>query len=86
MDATVDIFYGIFLLDDTISHLFATTNMKKKRMKQKAFLALAFGGPNNYSSLDMCAAHAPYSRKRPKQRPFQYGRRTSASCSGRIER
>jgi hemoglobin len=59
MDATVDIFYGKFLTDGTISHLFATTNMKKKRVKQKTFVALAFGGLNYDSGLDMRAAHAP---------------------------
>jgi truncated hemoglobin YjbI len=59
MDATVDIFYGNFLLDDTISHLFATTNMKKKRVKQKTFLTLAFGRLNYNSGLDMRAAHSP---------------------------
>jgi hemoglobin len=48
-----------FLLDDTISHLFATTNMKKKRVKQKTFMTLAFGGLNYNSGLDMRAAHAP---------------------------
>jgi hemoglobin len=58
MDATVDIFYVKFLADDTISHLFATTNMKK-RVKQKTFMALAFGGLNYDSGLDMRAAHTP---------------------------
>ena len=63
VDATVDIFYKKVLADDSISHFFATTDMKKQRMKQKAFLAVAFGGPNNYSGLDMRAAHAPLVEK-----------------------
>lgn len=63
VDAAVDIFYKKVLADDSISHFFATTDMKKQRMKQKAFLAVAFGGPNNYSGLDMRAAHAPLVEK-----------------------
>jgi hemoglobin len=37
--------------------------MNKQRAKQKAFLAFAFGGPNNYTGLDMRAAHAPLVEK-----------------------
>ncbi len=59
VDAAVDIFYKKVLADDSISHFFASTDMKKQHAQQKAFLAYAFGGPANYSGEDMRAAHAP---------------------------
>ena len=59
MDAAVDLFYGKVIADDSINHFFKTTDMKKQRAKQKAFLAMVFGGPNNYTGLDMRAAHKP---------------------------
>jgi len=37
--------------------------MNKQRAKQKAFLAMAFGEPNNYTGKDMRAAHAPLVEK-----------------------
>jgi hemoglobin len=58
VDAAVDIFYGKVLADPRISHFFATVNMGRQRAKQKAFLTVAFGGPNNYTGLDMRRAHA----------------------------
>jgi hemoglobin len=59
VDAAVDIFYQKILADSSINHFFVATNMKKQRAKQKAFLSVAFGGPNNYTGQDMRAAHAP---------------------------
>ena len=59
VDAAVDIFYRKVLTDDTISHFFETTDMDAQRAKQKAFLTMAFGGPNNYTGADMRTAHAP---------------------------
>ncbi|MEO6368960.1 MAG: group 1 truncated hemoglobin [Steroidobacteraceae bacterium] len=58
VDAAVDIFYRKVLRDPRISHFFDTVDMDKQRAKQKAFLTVAFGGPNNYSGKDMRAAHA----------------------------
>ncbi|HEX2734489.1 MAG TPA: group 1 truncated hemoglobin [Polyangiaceae bacterium] len=58
VDAAVDIFYRKVLSDDEISHYFETTDMDAQRAKQKAFLTVAFGGPNRYSGKDMRAAHA----------------------------
>lgn len=57
VDAAVDIFYRKVLMDDRISHFFESTDMDAQRGKQKAFLTMAFGGPNNYSGKDMRAAH-----------------------------
>ncbi len=57
IDAAVDIFYRKVLADDRISHFFDTIDMEDQHKKQKAFLTMAFGGPNNYSGKDMREAH-----------------------------
>ncbi len=58
VSAAVDIFYRKVLGDDRISHFFDDTDMDQQIAKQKSFLTVAFGGPNNYSGLDMKAGHA----------------------------
>src|SRR5690606_12272494 len=58
VDAAVDVFYRKVLADDRISHYFDDIDMDRQRVKQKAFLTFAFGGPANYSGKDMRAAHA----------------------------
>lgn len=58
VDAAVDLFYRKVLADDRISRYFETVDMDRQRVKQKAFLTFAFGGPNSYSGKDMRAAHA----------------------------
>ena len=58
VDAAVDLFYKKVLFDDRISHYFDTIDMDLQRQKQKAFLTVAFGGPNNYSGKAMREAHA----------------------------
>jgi hemoglobin len=57
VDAAVDIFYRKVLSDDVISHFFDAVDMDKQIGKQKAFLTMAFGGPNHYSGKDMRNAH-----------------------------
>jgi hemoglobin len=57
VDAAVDIFYRKVLSDDRISHFFESTDMAKMAQSQKAFLTLAFGGPNSYTGKDMREAH-----------------------------
>lgn len=57
VDAAVDIFYRRVLGDDLISHFFDSVDMDRQIGKQKAFLTMAFGGPNSYSGKDMRAAH-----------------------------
>lgn len=57
IDAAVDIFYRKVLADARISHFFDTIDMENQHKKQKAFLTMAFGGPNNYSGKDMREAH-----------------------------
>jgi len=58
VDAAVDIFYRKVLADDTVNHFFETVDMEKQAVKQKAFLTMAFGGPNNYTGEDMRKGHA----------------------------
>jgi hemoglobin len=53
----VDIFYRKVLSDPIISHFFDTVDMERQAAKQKAFLTVAFGGPNHYSGKDMREAH-----------------------------
>lgn len=57
VDAAVDIFYRKVLADDRISHFFDTVDMENQHKKQKAFLTMAFGGPNNYTGKDMREGH-----------------------------
>lgn len=58
VDAAVDKFYRRVLQDDRINMYFEGVDMDKQAAKQKAFLTMAFGGPNNYTALDMKTGHA----------------------------
>lgn len=59
VEAAVDNFYRKVLIDDRVSSFFDGVDMDRQRAKQKAFLTMAFGGPNNYSGRDMRTSHAP---------------------------
>ena len=61
--AAVDIFYRKVLSDDSISRFFEDTDMDEQIAKQKSFLTMAFGGPNDYTGDDMRKAHAPLVEK-----------------------
>jgi len=58
VDAAVDIFYRKVLSDDRIARFFDDIDMPRQIAKQKAFLTMAFGGPNSYTGKDMRNAHA----------------------------
>lgn len=58
VDAAVDIFYRKVLSDDRIARFFEGVDMDRQAAKQKAFLTMVFGGPNNYTGLDMRKGHA----------------------------
>lgn len=58
VDAAVDVFYRKVLADYRINRFFDDIDMETQAAKQKAFLTMAFGGPNNYSGEDMRKAHA----------------------------
>ena len=57
VNAAVDIFYRKVLSDDRISSFFDTVDMESQHVKQKAFLTMAFGGPNSYTGKDMREGH-----------------------------
>ena len=57
VDAAVNKFYEKVLADPALSPFFANTDMEKQHKMQKAFLTVAFGGPNNYSGRGMREAH-----------------------------
>jgi hemoglobin len=58
VDAAVDIFYEKVINDVDLAPFFDGINLERQRKMQKAFLTVAFGGPNNYSGRGMRAAHA----------------------------
>ncbi|MEI7985076.1 MAG: group 1 truncated hemoglobin [Armatimonadota bacterium] len=58
VNAAVDNFYRRVLADDRVNHWFEGTDMERQAAKQKAFLTMAFGGPNNYTGMDMKIGHA----------------------------
>ncbi|MCC6698586.1 MAG: group 1 truncated hemoglobin [Candidatus Hydrogenedentes bacterium] len=58
VDAAVDVFYRRVLSDERIASFFDSVDMERQAAKQKAFLTMAFGGPNSYTGLDMRKAHA----------------------------
>lgn len=58
VNAAVDIFYRKVLLDERINGFFVDVDMVRQAAKQKAFLTMAFGGPNHYTGQDMRQGHA----------------------------
>lgn len=58
VNAAVELFYRKVLADDRISQFFDDVDMDRQMAKQKAFLTMAFGGPNNYTGQDMRKGHA----------------------------
>ena len=58
LDAVVDSFYGKVLKDGRVNGFFDSTDMERQAKKQKAFLAFAFGGPNNYTGKKLSDGHA----------------------------
>lgn len=58
VNAAVEIFYRKVLADDRINKFFEDVDMEHQATKQKAFLTVAFGGPNNYTGKDLREGHA----------------------------
>jgi len=58
IDAAVDLFYRKVLADDRISKFFDDVDMERQAAKQKGFLTMVLGGPNNYTGKDMRDGHA----------------------------
>ena len=57
VNAAVDIFYRKMLTDERVSHFFDDVDMEQQILKQKGFLTMVFGGPNNYSGKNMREGH-----------------------------
>lgn len=57
VNAAVDIFYRKVLSDDRVNYFFEGVDMDKQIVKQKGFLTMVFGGPNNYTGKDMREGH-----------------------------
>ena len=57
MNAAVDIFYRKVLADDRIKRFFDDVDMERQAAKQKAFLTMVTGGPNEYTGKDMREGH-----------------------------
>ncbi|MEH6591155.1 MAG: group 1 truncated hemoglobin [Halioglobus sp.] len=58
VDSAVDIFYDKVVADERISSYFENMDMVAQAIKQKNFLTMVFGGPNNYQGKDMRSAHS----------------------------
>lgn len=58
VNAAVDIFYKKMIADARVNRFFFGVDMAQQVAKQKAFLTMAFGGPHNYTGLDMRQGHA----------------------------
>lgn len=57
MDLVVDVFYRKVLQDELVGKFFEDVDMEAQRLKQKSFLAMAFGGPYRYEGQELRAAH-----------------------------
>ncbi len=58
VNAAVDVFYGKVLGDYRINRFFNNTDMAKQVEHLKAFMTVAFGGPNNYTGRSLREGHA----------------------------
>ncbi|MBG0800475.1 group 1 truncated hemoglobin [Methylocystis sp. H4A] len=57
VNAAVELFYRKVLADGRIAQFFDGVDIDQQIAKQKSFLTMAFGGPNNYTGVDMRNAH-----------------------------
>ena len=57
VDAALDKFYPKILGDSRVSFLFEGIDTAQLRKHARAFLTMAFGGPNLYQGRDLRAAH-----------------------------
>ncbi|MEZ6196121.1 MAG: group 1 truncated hemoglobin [Planctomycetota bacterium] len=53
----VEEFYRRMLADERVARFFDGVDMTRQAAKQKAFIAMATGGPNNYTGKDMADGH-----------------------------
>ena len=58
VNAAVDIFYDKVLDDYRVNRFFARTDIEKQAAHLKAFMTVAFGGPNEYTGRSLRDGHA----------------------------
>ena len=58
IDMALDMFYDKVYADGQIGGYFATVDRQRLKPHAAAFLAMAFGGPNNYKGQGLRVAHA----------------------------
>lgn len=58
IDAAVELFYERVLEDESLKSFFADVDMDRLQGMQRAFIALALGGPDEYEGRDLRTAHA----------------------------
>lgn len=63
LDSVVETFYRKVLSDSRINQFFEDTEMEEQIAKQKSFLSMVFGGPANYTGLDMRESHHKLRKK-----------------------
>ena len=57
LDEAVERFYRKMLADERVAHFFDDVDMDQQIAKQKGFLTMVLGGPNNYTGKDMREGH-----------------------------
>ncbi|MGJ0510073.1 MAG: group I truncated hemoglobin [Methylocystis sp.] len=57
VNAAVELFYRNVLADGRLARFFEDVDMDQQIAKQRSFLTMVFGGPNNYTGLDMRNGH-----------------------------
>jgi len=57
VDKAVEVFYRKVLMDERINEFFDGVDMDEQINKQKGFLTMAFGGPNDYTGKDLREGH-----------------------------
>ena len=57
MDIAVELFHRKLLEDDLVGRFFDDVDMAGQRLEHKPFLAMAFGGPYQYSGVDLRKLH-----------------------------
>lgn len=58
ISAALDDFYVRVMGDPRVNVFFDGVDVERVKRKQRAFLAMAFGGPNEYDGRDLATAHA----------------------------
>jgi hemoglobin len=57
IQTALDRFYEKVLVDPRLSGFFEGLDVERVKRRQKAFLTMAFGGPNHYDGRDLRTAH-----------------------------